>query len=207
MLLDSSQGKDTKSRGRSLKRPSSRQGEVTLPGLPKPSGFGGVFFCLRSPRDEVRLTLRSRNGKEPESMNVDIVASRIRGSIEATSKMLMHMPLRMDIDDLMTQKPDIEKYALARMTAAGLAVELAKVVVKNWPLEQAGFDTIREKLTPLKDISALLNSDEVNEFVRVRDTPCVMKERPRMPLEDFKKVLWKRLFIRSTDPKQAAARD
>jgi len=100
-----------------------------------------------------------------------------------------------------------EKDALAQMTAAELAVDLAKVVIEKWPGQPGwGYQPIEEKLNPLKDIGALLNSDAVNEFVRVRDNPCVQADS-RMPLQDFKKAIWQRLFIRATDPKQAAGHD
>lgn len=140
-------------------------------------------------------------------MNVDIVASRIRGSIEATSKKLMDVPLRMEIDDVITRRRYVERDALAQMTAAELAVFLGKVVIGKWPAQpEWGFQPIEEKLNPLKDIGALLNSDAVNEFVRVRDNPCVQADS-RMPLQDFKKAIWQRLFIQATDPKHAAGHD
>lgn len=140
-------------------------------------------------------------------MNVEIVASRIGGSIEATSKMLNSMPMRMEIDDTITRNWHLEKDAVAQMTAAQLAVDLAKVVIHKWPGQPGwGFQPIEEKLNPPKDIGALLNSDAVNEFVRVRDNPCVQADS-RMPLQDFKKAIWQPLFIQATDPKHAAGHD
>jgi hypothetical protein len=139
-------------------------------------------------------------------MNVDIVASMIRGSIEATSKMLNSVPLRMEIDDTTKRNWRPEKNAPAQMTAAELAAFLAKVVIGKWPGQPVAGQSIEEMLKPLKDIRALLSSDAVNEFVHVRDNPCVEADS-RMPLEDFKKALWQRLFIRATDPKQAAGHD
>jgi hypothetical protein len=140
-------------------------------------------------------------------MNVDIVASRIRVSIEATSKMLNSVPLRMEIDGVITQRQYVEKDALAQMTAAELAVFLGKVVIGKWPGQpEWGFQAIEEKLKPLKEIGALLNSDAINEFVRVRDNPCVQADS-RVPLQDFKKALWQRLFTGPTDPQQLAPRD
>ena len=140
-------------------------------------------------------------------MNIDIVASTISGSIEATSERLTEMSWRMEIDDIITRNRYLKKDALAQMTAAGLAVDLAKVVIDKWPGQPGwGFDTIEEKLKPLKDIGTLLSSDAVNEFVHVRDNPCVQVDS-RVPLQDFKEALCQRLFPRPTNPKQAAARD
>ena len=140
-------------------------------------------------------------------MNVDFVASMIRGSIEATSKMLNSMPLRMVIDDIMTRNQYVEKNVLAQMTAAELAVDLAKVVIHKWPGQPGwGFQTIEENLKPLKDMGTLLNSDAVNEFVLVRDNPCVLADS-RMSLHDFKKALCQRLFTQPTDPQRPAVRD
>ncbi len=151
--------------------------------------------------------LRWGNGMESEFMNVDIVASRIRGSIEATSKMLSSMPLRVEIDDIRMRNRYAPKDALAQMTDAEVAVDLAKVVIEKWPGQPGwGFQTIEERLKPLKDIGALLNSDTVNGFVRVRDNPCVQADS-RMPLQDFKKALCQRLFTRPTDSQKPAARD
>ncbi len=127
--------------------------------------------------------------------------------MEATSKMLTGMPLRMEIDDIIARNRYAGKDAVAQMTAAELAVDLAKVVIDKWPGQPGwGFQTIEENLNPLKDIGALLNSDAVNEFVHVRDNPCVQADS-RVPLQDFKEALCQRLFTRPTDPKQAAARD
>jgi hypothetical protein len=140
-------------------------------------------------------------------MNVDIVASRIRSIIEETSKMLTDVPLRMEIDDIIARNHYAGKDALAQMTAAELAVDLAKVVIDKWPGQPGeGFQTIEEHLKPVKDIGATLNPDAVNQFVRVRDNPCVQADS-RMPLQDFKKALCQRLFTGPTDPQQPAPRD
>src|ERR1035437_5809374 len=127
-------------------------------------------------------------------MNIDIVASRIRGIIEETSKMLTALPLRVEIDDIIARNHYVGKDALAQMTAAELAVDLAKVVIKKWPEQPGeGFQTIEAYLKPVKDIAAILNSDAVNQFVHVRDNPCVQGDS-RVPLLDFKKALGQRLF-------------
>jgi hypothetical protein len=140
-------------------------------------------------------------------VNVDIVACSIRGSIEATSKMLTDVPLRMEIDDIIARNHYAGKDALAQMTAAELAVDLAKTVIEKWPGQPGwGFQTIEENLNPLKNIGTLLNSDAVNEFVHVRNNPCVQADS-RLPLESFKEDLCRRLFTQSTDPKEAEARD
>jgi hypothetical protein len=121
--------------------------------------------------------------------------------------MLTGVPLRMEIDEIIMRNRYAENDALAQMTAAELAVDLAKVVIEKWPEQPGeGFQTIEAYLKPVKDIGTLLNSDAVNEFVRVRDNPCVQADF-RVSLQDFKKALCQRLFTRSTDPKQAAARD
>lgn len=140
-------------------------------------------------------------------MNVDIVASRIRSIIEETSKMLADVPLRMEIDEIITRSRYAGKDALAQMTAAQLVVDLAKVVIHKWPGQPGWeFQTIEANLKPLKDIGALLNSEAVNEFVRVRDNPCVQAD-PRVPPQDFKNALCQRLFTRRIDPQQPAARE
>jgi hypothetical protein len=139
-------------------------------------------------------------------VNIDNVACSIRGSIEATSKMLNSMPLRMEIEDTITRNWHPEKDALAQMTAAEFGAFLAKVLIGKWPGQPAAGQPIKEMLKPLKEIGALLNSNAVNEFVRVRDNPCVQVD-PRMPLPDFKKALCQRLFTRPTDPQPPVARD
>lgn len=140
-------------------------------------------------------------------MNVDIVASRIRSIIEETSKMFTDVPLRMEIDDIIARNHYAGKDALAQMTTAELAVDLAKVVIDKWPGQPGeGFQRIGENLRPLKEIGALLNSDAVNEFARVRDDPCVQADS-RVPLQDFKNALCQGLFTRPTDPQQPAPRD
>ena len=140
-------------------------------------------------------------------MNVDIGVCSIRGSIEATSKMLTDVPLRIEIDDIIARNHYAGKDALAQMTAAELAVDLAKVVIDKWPGQPGeGFQTIEEHLKPVKDISAILNPDAVNQFVHVRDNPCVQADS-RVPLDNVKEALGQRLFTRSTDPKGARTRD
>ena len=131
----------------------------------------------------------------------------IRGRIEATTKMLTGVPMRLEINDIITRNRYAGKDALARMTAAELAVDMAKVVIHKWPGQPGwGFQTLEEKLKPLKDISAILSSDVVNQFVHVCDIQCV-QVGSRVPLQDFKKALCQRLFTQPTNPKQAATRD
>lgn len=140
-------------------------------------------------------------------MNVDIVASRIGGRIEATWKMLTGIPLRIEIDGIIRWNRYADNDALAQRTAAELAVDLANAVIEKWPGQQGwGFQTIEENLNPLKHIGTLLNSEAVHEFVRVRDNPSVQADY-RLPLQDFRKALCKRLFTWPTVPQQPAARD
>jgi len=119
----------------------------------------------------------------------------MRPKIAKTAAMLAKLPLRLEIEDVISRNQLDPKGAVAQMSAGVLAEELVKVVVENWPLGPSGLDTMQPMLSPLKEICGILDPDKLNEFVRVRDDPCVMTDR-RMPLSDFKKALCQRLFPR-----------
>ena len=125
-------------------------------------------------------------------MSTDTVADEIHPKIAETAALLAKPPLRWEIDDEITRNRLDPKGVRARMMPDELAKDLAKNLVETWPFEPAGFDAIQRMLSPLKEISAILDPDKLNEFVRVRDA-CVIDDR-RMPVSDFKKALCQRLF-------------
>jgi hypothetical protein len=125
-------------------------------------------------------------------MNIEIIANEIKTKIAEGAKMLESLPLRMEINDVLRRNNRDDR--LLKMNAGELMVEFTKalICVSRYPRELA-FQTVEERLKPLTDIATILNSEELNESVHIRDNPCVLKDS-RMLWEEFKKKLWQQLF-------------
>jgi hypothetical protein len=137
-------------------------------------------------------------------MNTDRVAdqtvSKIQTEIVKGSEALSRMHVRAEINQIIRDSTiESEATSLLQMTPGELMVDLAKRSIIIWPcLPELAFQSIQECLRPLKDIANILNSQDVNKSVHVRDDPCVMKD-PRMPLNEFKRAILQQLFRQTSD--------
>lgn len=125
-------------------------------------------------------------------MNIDILIEQIVDQIqnkidEGLDILESNIVLRIEIDDVLKRQS-------SQSNADKSMVKLTKHLIKMWPNPRGwAFQTIEARLNPLREIAELLNSKEVENFIHVRDNLCAMEES-RMPLKEFKKLLWEGLF-------------
>jgi hypothetical protein len=130
-------------------------------------------------------------------MNIDILfdqtVDQIQNKIDEGSEILENkLILRTEIDDALKRNKCCDEPS--QLSANELMINLTKNLIKVWPSQRFwAYQTIEEQMKPLREIATILNSEEVNKFVHVRDNPCVMKES-RMPVNDFKKIIGEGLF-------------
>jgi hypothetical protein len=124
---------------------------------------------------------------------LDKLAAEIRSRIVAGSSLLETEPLGTGVRHLLktSQAYGDELHA---MSASELMTDLVKGFILIWPHESPVFRSLGQLLSPLNEIAALLNPDEINESVYLWPTPCVMKDRRTVTRDTFKEALRKRLF-------------
>ena len=128
--------------------------------------------------------------------NIDSITDKISAKIKEGSNVLNALGLRMEICEIirlnhLAKDHEIQEF---QKSPEKLMTELTKFLISVWPARPPiGFQEIEERLKPMKDIAAILNSKEISEFVRVGDNPCVMKDS-RMAPEEFQKQLLEGLF-------------
>lgn len=140
------------------------------------------------------------NQIDSELLKVQIIADQVKVKIDKGSNMLRTPLLRMEVDGMLRDNQCKNLDLLLQMKADELMTELAKASIRVWPQRpERFFQAIEERLGPLAEIAVTLNSDEVSEFVHVRNNPCVISDH-RISVEDFKKNLWRLVFTSSDGP-------
>jgi hypothetical protein len=127
-------------------------------------------------------------------MNIEIISDQIRNEIVEGSKMIASNPLRMEIHDILHRYEREKLLQVLKQTPEKLMTELAKCLIYIWPASPIlYFQLIEDRLKPLKNIAAILNPKELNEWVHIWDNPCVEVDS-RISQEHFKKNLWQQVF-------------
>jgi len=126
---------------------------------------------------------------------VDQIAVQIRNEMVEGSKMITSNPLRMEIYDILQRNKREKLLQVLEQTPEKLVTELTKCLIYIWPASPTwAFQLIEDRLKPLKNIAAILNPKELNEWVHIWDNPCVIEDS-RISLKHFKKNLWRQVFL------------
>ena len=128
-----------------------------------------------------------------DTTKVQPIAERIQAKISEGSDVLSTGLARMQMEGILRDNQREGLNLMRQMNAADFMTDLTKALIAIWPQPpDCVFQEIEEHLQPLADIAALLNADDLNEFVQVRP-PCALRDL-RMTVKDFKEALARRLF-------------